>query len=619
MVRASSPKVWYFALGVAFLIFVKIQPVQAAVIDDTFAGKQWYLGAIKAPQAWDITTGTQDVVVAVIDSGVDIDHPDLKDNIWVNPHEVADNGKDDDEDGLTDDVHGWNFVKNDGDVRPSMSSDGSKEAYFHGTAVASLIAAKGNDGIGIAGVAWNVKIMPLVVLGQDGYGQDGDIINAIRFAVAHGADIINLSFVGNDFNQGLDSAIREAAAQGVLVVSAAGNGTARAGDDLDLLPGYPACDKGVAGRGVLTVSSVNQAHQRSPYANHGSCVDLSAPGYDIFAARPVKDQKTGIAGSGYVDKLNGTSLSAPLVSGVAALLKAHHPEWGAIELAERLKDTTSSLPPGVTGLGSGIVDAAKALSDDAQTEMLGPLHLQAADQGQSPEIRVLSATGKELSHFFVGGGGDRRGLRAAFVRWTGNELPEIAVVYQDDPSGLWRIFSFDGLLLAAGNLGPIKDGLYLAAQDLDSQGADSLFMGETSGNRAWLVSRKNPVPTQITTLAQSMHGVVALSVSIPVPSFLVVPAVGSGRLTILGDSGKNLSNGSIKAPTAGSRWVVHRTRDTASDAIFDLSTDGARLVFSEDASGLELTKGDVEVTSWLQSPSGEPAGEGWREFEVWPR
>ncbi|MDQ7815012.1 MAG: S8 family peptidase [Patescibacteria group bacterium] len=574
---------------------------------------------INAPQAWDVSTGTDDVVVAVIDSGIDIDHPDLKDNIWLNKNEIAGNGRDDDQDGHIDDVHGWNFVYGDGEVRPRRSSNGSKEAYLHGTAVASLVAAKGNDSIGISGVAWNTRIMPLVVLGQDGYGQDGDIINAIRYAVAHGADIINLSFVGSDFNQGLDNAISEAAAQGVLVVSAAGNGKTSSGDNLDLVPGYPACDKGVAGRGVLTVSSVDQTRRRSPYANFGSCVDLSAPGYDIFAARPVKDQKTGLPGSGYVGELNGTSLAAPLVSGVAALLKAHHPEWGAIELAERLKDTASSLPQGVAGLGSGIVDAARALSDDEQTESFGPLHLQAADQGRSPEVRVLAATGKELTRFSVGGGGDRRGLRAAFVRWTGNDLPEIAVVYQNDPSGLWRIFSFDGLLLAAGELGSVDGGLYLAAQDLQSRGSDSLFMGETEGDRAWLVAQKNPSPQSVSGLGQGMRGLVALSVNRPVPSFLVAPAAGDGRLVVLGDGGKVLSSGNIDAPRSDGGWIVRRSRDVSSNGVFDLSTVGEHLMFVEDATGLNLVEGEMKVSRWLQSPAGEPAEDGWRLFEIWPR
>src|SRR3989304_2363874 len=141
----------------SLVIASSVVPVAwARVSDDTFYTKQWYLRQIGASAAWEKTTGSDQVVVAVIDTGVAIDHEDLRDNIWTNTREIPGNSVDDDRNGCVDDVHGWNFLTKAGDVRPK--EDGSTEAgYVHGTLVASLIGARGNNGIGVTGVNWRVK------------------------------------------------------------------------------------------------------------------------------------------------------------------------------------------------------------------------------------------------------------------------------------------------------------------------------------------------------------------------------------------------------------------------------------------------------------------------------
>lgn len=430
-------------------------PVQT---NDTFLSRQWYLDAIHAREGWRSTTGSRDVVVAVIDSGVDIDHEDLRGNIWTNAKEIAGNGKDDDKNGYPDDVHGWNFVSDNPDVRPTSTPGGIEEAWIHGTVVSSIIGGVGNNDIGISGVAWRVRIMPLVVLDTDGNGRDDQLIKAVRYAMANGADIINFSLVGYEPDALLAEAIRDATEKGLLVVSAAGNGELPGGVDMDRTPGYPACDKGASSLGKLTVTAIDRKNRKVSRANFGSCVDVSAPGGDMFAARPPRDphDPSGHA-AGYVDGLNGTSVAAPLVSGLAALLKSLHPTWRGPEIAQRILDTTDPIDdqdPALAGkLGRGRINVRRALAEDAQTDALGPLALEGSDTGRPPEIRVLAGSGNELRRFAVGESGDRRGVRATFIRWQKHLEPDIAVTMIGDPTGAWRIYRPDGLLIAAGELG----------------------------------------------------------------------------------------------------------------------------------------------------------------------
>lgn len=196
-----------FALFVCMILGIQgfASIAQAKTPDDTFYFKQWYLQQIRAEEAWEKTTGSKQVVVAVIDTAVDIDHEDLRGNIWTNPNEVAGNGIDDDGNGFIDDIHGWNFVDDSAELRPN--AEDRQEAFVHGTLVASLIGAEGNNSRGIAGVAWHVSIMPLVGLDASGSGSTVDVANAVNYAVLHGADIINLSIEGHLRDPLLDEAI----------------------------------------------------------------------------------------------------------------------------------------------------------------------------------------------------------------------------------------------------------------------------------------------------------------------------------------------------------------------------------------------------------------------------
>lgn len=395
------------AAGLLFFIFssstvyaegsVLVEP------DDTHWSKEWHLRQIGAPEAWAVTTGSRRVIVAIIDGGVDITHPDLRHAIWTNAHEVADDGIDNDRNGLVDDIHGWNYVLGQGDVRPVYKAVQYEETWSHGTIVATLLAAKGNDGAGMAGVAWNVTLMPLVVLDANGSGSVSHVTDAIRYAVSHGAQVINMSFVGYDRDPALEETIKNAVDAGVVLVIATGNGELKEGYDIDQTPAYPVCFDGDRNQ-VLGVSATDALDQRAPYANYGrDCTDLSAPGHELFAGRPSYAHNQGVTNvPAFLGGLSGTSLAAPLVSGVAALIRSIRPDLTGLQVRERIRETAdpidAHLLPAYKGtLGRGRLNAARALfgitswiGASVVTPMIGSTHdADGPDPLESPDAQAL--------------------------------------------------------------------------------------------------------------------------------------------------------------------------------------------------------------------------------------
>lgn len=259
-----------------------------AIPDDNDFGQLWYLensgqrihgtigtpGAdISATAAWDIETGSRDVVIAVLDSGVAIDHPDLKNNIWQNPDEIPDNGKDDDGNGFIDDLHGWDFVNND-----NNPSDYSKDLYGdgHGTHVAGIIASEGNNGLGTSGVMWQARIMPVQIFdlfeNSPFNATTFVVLEALLYAVENGAKIINCSFGGPSFSRFLFEAYQMAGENDILVVAAAGNDAL----DNDSFFTYPAS---YALDNIISVAATDQDDALASYSNYGAnSVDVAAPG-----------------------------------------------------------------------------------------------------------------------------------------------------------------------------------------------------------------------------------------------------------------------------------------------------------------------------------------------------
>ncbi|MGA2501278.1 MAG: S8 family serine peptidase, partial [Tepidisphaeraceae bacterium] len=253
---------------------------------------------IDMPEAWDTATGDGSVVVGVIDTGVDYTHPDLAANMWRNPGEIPGDGIDNDGDGYIDDVYGWDFINNDNDPMDDVD---------HGTHVAGTIGAVGNNGVGVTGVNWNVKIMALKFLGPDG-GSTDDAIRAISYATMmrnRGVNIrlTNNSWAGSSYSQALYDAIQASGDAGMLFVAAAGNSN----QDTDKSPSYPsAFDL----PNIISVAATDAQDQRASFSNYGTTtVDLGAPGVNILSTVP---------NDGYAT-FSGTSMATPHVSGVAAL------------------------------------------------------------------------------------------------------------------------------------------------------------------------------------------------------------------------------------------------------------------------------------------------------------
>jgi len=268
-------------------------------------GQQWALQKINAPLAWDITAGRPDVVIAVLDSGVILSHPDLANRLWANPGEVPDNGVDDDGNGKTDDFWGWRFYHNwDGQTLVPREDHRVADDNGHGTHVAGIAGAEINNGLGMAGMAGGSRLMTVKVLDQYGTGWYSDIARGIVYAVDNGAGIINLSVGGEPPSETLQDAVDYAHAHGVLVVAAAGN------DGGAVL--YPAaCEH------VLAVAATDQSDAPAGFSNHGPQVDVAAPGVDIYSTWPWR--------GGYFTK-SGTSMAAPHVAGLAALIWSARPD-----------------------------------------------------------------------------------------------------------------------------------------------------------------------------------------------------------------------------------------------------------------------------------------------------
>lgn len=274
---------------------------------------------IDAPEAWDISTGTGQTVVAVIDSGVDYTHPDLAANIWVNSKEVAGNNLDDDGNGFIDDTRGWDFANNDNDP---MDDNG------HGTHVSGTIAAAGDNGVGVAGVNWHARIMPLKFLGANGSGSLSNAILAINYAVANGAKVSNNSWGSYGYSQGLFDSIKNAAAAGHIFVAAAGNSNT----NTDPINFYPA---DYALNNIISVASTDASDARSGFSNYGSATaDLAAPGSDILSTWPNNSYNT----------ISGTSMATPHVTGAVSLLCDLNPTWTYRQVINRVLSTSDPLP-----------------------------------------------------------------------------------------------------------------------------------------------------------------------------------------------------------------------------------------------------------------------------------
>lgn len=303
-------------------------------INDTYRKNLWGVQRINASSAWKITKGSSSVIVAVIDTGIDYNHEDLMENIWINEKEIPENGIDDDANGYVDDYLGWDFFAGKNDP---MDDNG------HGTGMAGAIAAVGNNKRGIAGVAWKTKIMALKTFSVNGGGSSDKLAAAVKYAADNGAKIINASWTSKiTADPILESAIDYAYAKGVLIVVAAGNGN----EDANLYA--PANMKN-----VLAVGSVDKKDKKAGFSNWGEKVNITAPGVGIKTTGKNNEYQTA----------SGTSISTAYVSAAAALLFSYDSGISSEEIkgifqktAQKTKNSKGKYNP-----GAGRLDVLRAL------------------------------------------------------------------------------------------------------------------------------------------------------------------------------------------------------------------------------------------------------------------
>jgi uncharacterized repeat protein (TIGR01451 family) len=358
---------------------------------------------IDAEAAWDTTTGSRSVVVGVIDEGIDINHPDLHANIWRNPGETAANGIDDDGNGYADDLNGWDFHHNDASVYDGASMGGSGD--FHGTHVAGTIGAVGNNGVGVAGVNWQVSLMSLKILDDDAEAPSSVAVTVRAYNYAkqmrdlylssggtRGANlrILNNSYGGGGRSQAEIEAIGALADAGILFVASAGN-NAR---DNDRFPHYPS---NYELPNVIAVASTGHSNSLSShFSNYGKrTVHMAAPGENILSTLP----------EGQYGTMNGTSMAAPHVSGAAALLCAAHPNISLERLRAALIYSGEQFGAYNMTLGGKRLNALRALQNASETDSTPP--------SEPRNLRITSQDGMRLTLEWIAPGDDADSGRAS--------------------------------------------------------------------------------------------------------------------------------------------------------------------------------------------------------------
>jgi subtilisin family serine protease len=290
----------------------------------TAAGKGLVDADIDAPEAWEVSTGSRSVIVGILDTGMNYNHPDLKENVWNNPGEMgtdssgndkSTNGIDDDGNGYIDDFRGWDFVANDNDPI---------DEHGHGTHTAGTIGAVGNNGIGVSGVNWQVSLVPLQIFDSSGSGDLSAAMAALDYATKMGFPITNNSWGGGEYTQAFEDLLKANRDAGSLFVAAAGND----GSNNDTNPFYPASFQV---ENVISVAASNNNDQLASFSNYGATtVHLAAPGENIYSTYTLWDDYT---------YESGTSMASPHVAGAAALIKSVWPNVSYAQIKNKVMDS----------------------------------------------------------------------------------------------------------------------------------------------------------------------------------------------------------------------------------------------------------------------------------------
>lgn len=491
--------------GLVFACLGASVPALAKPSPDPHVFRQWYLDHIDAPPAWDTTTGSRDIVVAVLDTGVDVDHPDLADNVWLNGDEIGGDGIDNDGNGFVDDVHGWDFIDDDSTPAPNITESFADDAVAHGTAIAGVIGAVGDNETGIAGISWRVKIMSLRILDNFGSGNSLDANAAVAYAVANGADVISLSFSGFDLDERFRDTLQSAYEAGVVVVAAMGNDSKNGGVDSDEQPIYPACFVSPEGEDlVIGVAATDEEDKKASFSNYGGCTDISAPGVRIFSTL-FQDTDHPSFQSEYGGFFAGTSLAVPMVSGTVALLKAQYPTLTPKQIKTILQLSVEAIAErgslAVGKLGAGRLNVAQALTiaagfvqeeSEPVQESVAPtvepiqpvtnpnpsVIVVAPEGGRAPVVRVLSPQGEQLQSFLAFDEGFTGGVRLAIDDIDGDGSDEIVAVPGPGHVPVVKLFEQDGTLIREFGIPnqPLRSGWFVTTGDMNRDGSPDVIV-----------------------------------------------------------------------------------------------------------------------------------------------
>jgi subtilisin family serine protease len=524
----------------------------ASLPNDPSFSQQWSLqntgqsngaaGAdINATAAWNVSTGSRNVVVAVIDSGVDYTHADLAANIWTNPYAGSD--------GFSGDVHGYNFVANNGNP---MDDNG------HGTHVAGIIGADGNNGAGIAGVAWNVSIMPLKFMDANGDGNTSDAIRAINYAVMMRTQynvnvrVINASWSGTAADPALSAAIQAAGNAGILFVVAAGNN----GTNNDSAPQYPA---NFSLSNMISVAASDSTDHLAAFSDYGAAtVNLAAPGVSILSTLPGNTY-------GY---LSGTSMAAPEVSGVAALAWAAAPNDSLAQIRNAILQGVDKLPA-----------LANEVSSGGRLDAYNTLRLLVQPQILTPVIASLTANPGAIAS------GGTVTLSAQGASESGGAITGVYFYQDSNGNGQWD--AADRLIGSSTAVANGQAGFAMSTAGM-AAGNYRLFARALDGNNQW----SSATAAQLTVTSAVSHG------TNPATAQLV--AVG------------NTANGSINAPNdqdffkfqalAGQQYTFQTTLGTLHDSVLSLlASDGQTVLAQND----DISPGNLASRiNWRASAAG---------------
>jgi subtilisin family serine protease len=346
--------------------------------NDLRINDQWSLQSISAYQAWQYGTGSKNIVVAIIDSGIDLNHPDLKNNLWTNPGEIPGDNIDNENNGYVDDIYGWNFANNNNDVQ---------DRYGHGTHVAGIIGAEGNNYLGVAGINWNVSLMSLKFFDDKGVGDTGGAIRAMDYISMmkniYGVNVVaaNASWGGTGFSNMLYGAIGRLNDAGIVLTVAAGN----KGSNNDITLSYPSCFdvNNIISVGALGYDGIHLAS----FSNYGAnTVDIAAPGSMVLSTIPYNNY-------GYK---SGTSMAAPQIAGAVALLKSVKPGLSVSEVKAAIFGSVDKVPE----LFGKVATAGKLNVGAAISNVLGvPYDSNILPIGAitSQNLRSISGWAKDLN------------------------------------------------------------------------------------------------------------------------------------------------------------------------------------------------------------------------------